>query len=67
MIYDPDKSYTQDDFREFSPVDLRVLFGEAKKTALMVGDTKLVKKIGKDISNMRLLFNGFDGIYNRKH
>lgn len=67
MMYDFTTSYTLASFRALPPKELKVLFEEACQVVLDVQGRKLIKKISKDISDMRRLLNGFDSTYNREH
>jgi len=67
MIYDPMTKYTPDFLRGLTPKELQILFDEARASSNVVSGFKLIKKVTKDISSMRLILNGFDGIYNEMH
>lgn len=67
MIYDPMTKYTPAFFRGLAPRELQILFDEARAASNVVSGFKLIKKVTKDISSMRLILNGFDGIHNREH
>jgi len=66
-MYDPLINYTPTYFKHLAPRELQILFEEAKRAAFDVNDSKLIRKINKDISSMRLLLTGFDSEYNGKH
>lgn len=66
-MYDPEIKYTPTYLREFTPGKLYALFEEAKVVSHQVCGFELIKKVTKDVSNMRLLLNGFDSIYNKAH
>jgi len=67
MAYDPIIKYTPAFFRGLAPRELQILFDEARAVSNAVSGSKLIKKVTKDISSMRLMLNGFDSIYNREH
>ena len=66
-MYDSAVRYTKDDFRKLTPAELIVMLKEAKRASLDVRGLKLIKKVTKDISDIRLLLNGFDSIHNEVH
>jgi len=66
-MYDPLICYTVTYFKHLAPRELQVLFEEAKKASLEIRGSKLIRKVNKDISGMRLLLTGFDSEYNGKH
>lgn len=67
MAYSPLTKYSNDNLKSFPPEELQMLFEEAKRVSLEVRGVKMVRKILKDISNMRRLLNGFDNVYNERH
>ena len=66
-MYDVNKKYTPTFFRGLKPTELQILFEEARKASFGPVGFKLVRKITKDISSMRLLLKGFDSHYNEVH
>ena len=66
-MYDSAVRYTKADFRKLTPEELIVLLKEAKRAALDVRGSKRIKKVTTDISDIRLLLNGFDSTYNGEH
>jgi len=67
MIYDPYTMYTGNEFKQLPPSELLELFKEAKAAAHQVQGSRLIKKVTRDITNIRLLLNGFDSAYNGEH
>ena len=67
MIYDPWSIYTVAYLKTLPPLELRELFKEAKLASHSIATSKLIRKVIKDISRMRLLLNGFDSTYNGEH
>ena len=58
--------YTNENFRMLNSHELSLLFLEAKTVSTMVYGIKLIKKVQKDILNMRVLLNGFDAVHNEE-
>lgn len=67
MTYDSKIIYSSADFRELTPEELQILFEEVRKASLDVRGFKQIKKVVKDISDIRRLLNGFDSTYNKEH
>lgn len=67
MIYDPASIYSGNEFRQLPPAELMELLREATIASHSVHGLRLIKKVTKDISNMRRLLNGFDSTYNGVH
>jgi len=63
-MYDPHMSYSISYFRSLSSEELFKLFEAAKRASSTAADSKLIRKILKDISNMRGLLKGHDSIHN---
>ena len=66
-MYDPHKSYVPSDFEKLSPVDLSAMFKSAKNIVHISSGSKRIRKIMKDISTMRGLLKGMNGLYNLDH
>lgn len=67
MDYDPLMMYTTTYFKSLSPRELQILFEEAKKFVNQISDSKLIRKVNKDITAIRLLLTGFNSEYNKEH
>lgn len=67
MVYNSLGNYTFTDLKCLTPVELQLLFRDAKKVVLEVRGRKMIQKVSRDISTMRRLLNGFDSVYNREH
>ena len=67
MIYDPWSIYTVAYLKTLPPLELQELFKEAGIVSYSLSNSKLIRKVTKDISSMRLLLNGFDSTYNGEH
>ena len=67
MVYDPHSTYSGNEFKRLPPAELMELLKEAKIASHQVQGSRLIKKVTKDISNMRRLLNGFDSVYNGGH
>lgn len=67
MLYDPWTVYSAVYLKTLPPAELQELFRQAKVASHSISDSKLIRKVVKDISRMRLLLNGFDSTYNGEH
>jgi hypothetical protein len=65
-MYDPSVMYSSNDFRLLNSNELLTMFREAKIVVAEVQGIKLIKKVQKDIANMRVLLNGFDAVHNEE-
>ena len=66
MLYDPLVRYSKNDFRILSHDNLLAMFKEAKAAALLVEGIKLIKKVLRDIEDMRVILSGYCAIHNNE-
>ncbi len=64
MTYDPHLIYSGNEFRQLPPEKLLELLKEAMLASSQVTGSRLVRKVIKDVSNMRRLLHGYDSVYN---